>query len=128
MHFLHLTLRVADIDRSLAFYRDFVGLTVEHEERTDQWAIAFLSEQKGGTQIELVQIAGDSPAQASGLTVCFECKDAKNLHELAQAKNLNPSPIRQPDRSMLYFYVYDPDGISIEFKELNDHHWSRQNV
>jgi hypothetical protein len=37
---------------------------------------------------------------------------------MAIEKDLNPSEIRIPDATMRYFYVYDPDRVSIEFKEL----------
>jgi lactoylglutathione lyase len=86
MHFYQLMLRVRDIEKSLAFYRNFVGLKVLNRLKSDEWEVAFLADKEGATQ-------------------------------KAQEEGLNPSDIRNPDPLNRYFYVYDPDGLSIEFKQ-----------
>jgi lactoylglutathione lyase len=30
---------------------------------------------------------------------------------------LNPSPVRNPEPTAKYFYVYDPDGVSVQIRE-----------
>jgi lactoylglutathione lyase len=118
MHFLHLTLRVRDIEKSIKFYEEFVGLKILRQEKTDQWEIAFLADKEGATQIELVSIPTGDMVETKGLTICFQTDDLDEVHKRAQEQNLNPSDIRIPDSTMRYFYVYDPDRVSIEFKEL----------
>jgi lactoylglutathione lyase len=118
MHFLHLTFRVKDIEKSIKFYQEFIGLKILRQEKTDQWEIAFLADKEGATQIELVYIAKGDTIETKGLTVCFQTDDLDSVHKQAQEKNLNPSDIRIPDPKTRYFYVYDPDKVSIEFKEI----------
>jgi lactoylglutathione lyase len=55
--------------------------------------------------------------EAKGLTVCFQTEDIDSLHKKALEEGLNPSDIRIPDPETKYFYVYDPDRISVEFKQ-----------
>jgi lactoylglutathione lyase len=80
--------------------------------------ISFLADKAGATQIELVYMPEGAKAEAQGVTVCFQTDELEDIHRRALEWNLNPSEIRMPDDTMRYFYVYDPDGISIEFKEL----------
>lgn len=117
MHFLHLTFRVRDIHRSLHFYQDFIGLQMQRRFSLGEWEIAFLADQEGATQIELVYMPEGVKVETQGLTVCFQIDDLDGLHARAQAEGLNPSDIRFPDPDSRYFYVYDPDHISIEFKQ-----------
>ena len=51
------------------------------------------------------------------MTVCFQTEDLDGILKKAQENGLNPSDVRNPDPETRYFYVYDPDGISIEFKQ-----------
>ena len=118
MHFLHLTFRIKNIEKSVRFYESFVGLTMIRRFSMDKSEIAFLADKEGATQIELVYMPEGVKAAAKGVTVCFQTNDLDDIHQRALEWNLNPSEIRIPDNTMRYFYVYDPDGISIEFKEL----------
>jgi lactoylglutathione lyase len=42
------------------------------------------------------------------------------MHELAQNKGLNPSAIHDPGDKTNYFYVYDPNGISVQLRVFPD--------
>jgi len=50
-------------------------------------------------------------------TVCFQAEDLDGVLKKAKKNGLNPSDVRNPDSETRYFYVYDPDRISIEFKQ-----------
>jgi lactoylglutathione lyase len=117
MHFYQLMLRVRDIEKSLAFYQGFVELNVRKSMKTDAWEIAFLEDKEGATQLELIYMPEGVKAEARGMTICFQSDDVDALHAKAVAQGLNPSDIRNPDPENRYFYVYDPDGLSIEFKQ-----------
>lgn len=39
------------------------------------------------------------------------------MHALVQARGMKPSDIREPDAENRYFYVYDPDGVSVQLKQ-----------
>ena len=117
MHFLHLTFRVRDIEKSIKFYEEFIGLKIQKRISSDQWEVAFLADKEGATQIELVYMQEGVKVETKGVTVCFQTDDLDGVLKQAQDKGLNPSAIRNPDPENRYFYVYDPDGISIEFKQ-----------
>ena len=117
MHFLHLTFRVRDVEKSIRFYEEFVGLAIERRFTMGDWEIVFLADQPGATQIELVYMPEGVKVETKGLTVCFQTEDLDGVWEEATRQGLNPSDIRHPDPQSRYFYVYDPDGVSIEFKQ-----------
>ena len=117
MHFYQLMIRVGDMERSKAFYQDFVGLKMIKSMKSVEWEVAFFEDKEGATQIELIHMPGGVTVEAKGLTVCFQSEDVDALHQQAKEAGLNPSDIRNPDPLNRYFYVYDPDGLSIEFKQ-----------
>ncbi len=117
MHFYQLMLKVGDMEKSKAFYQDFVGLKVLKSQKSDEWEVAFFADREGATQIELIYMPKGNKVEAKGLTVCFQSEDVDALHQKAKEEGLNPSDIRNPDPLNRYFYVYDPDGMSVEFKQ-----------
>jgi len=117
MHFYHLTFRVRDVKKSIQFYEEFCGLKILRQFAFGDGEVVFLADQEGATQIELVYFPEGVKIETKGLTVCFQTEKLDDLLKLAQEKGLNPSDIRNPDPANRYFYVYDPDGVSIEFKQ-----------
>ncbi len=118
MHFYQLIVRVRDLEKSIRFYEEFVGLTVQKRlSQGNDWRIAFLADREGATQIELVEMPEGVKVETKGLTICFQTEDLDGLRIKALDWALNPSDIRFPDPENRYFYVYDPDGLSIEFKQ-----------
>ena len=55
--------------------------------------------------------------QGKGMFLCFSTDNLEKVHERAVLLGLNPSEIRQPEPDAKYFYVYDPDGVSVQFRE-----------
>jgi lactoylglutathione lyase len=52
--------------------------------------------------------------------LCFATDDLETAHTYAVEAGLNPSPIRNPEPTAKYFYVYDPDGVSVQLREYKD--------
>ena len=77
----------------------------------------FLTNEEGATQIELVCMPEGQKFEGKGFTLIFETEKLDEMHALAESKGLNPSDIRFPDPQNRYFYVYDPDGVSVELKQ-----------
>ena len=118
MHFYHLTVITKDFEKSLKFYTEFVGLNVNRfEDVPGRHKLAMLAEKPDDTQIEIVHYDAPFTAETKGITVCFACDDVDAMHRKAVDMGLNPSDIRSPDPKLHYFYVYDPDRVSIEFKQ-----------
>jgi lactoylglutathione lyase len=49
--------------------------------------------------------------------LCFATDKLEDVHAAAGGGGWNPSDIRQPEPDAKYFYVYDPDGVSVQFRE-----------
>jgi catechol 2,3-dioxygenase-like lactoylglutathione lyase family enzyme/uncharacterized protein YciI len=137
--FGHVGLQVADLDRSVAYYRDVIGLTVlERLVRDDAYLrvvvgypevtldIAVLLEPTGGTLVELLQYQGThgtpiDPATANPGTahVCFQVDDVDAIHARALAAgftavNAPVTPTAGRWTGGRSAYLLDPDGIRVE--------------
>ena len=115
-----LTLSVADVKRSLEFYRDKLGLKVEINA-----APAFAMIRVGTGTIGLLSveeakkdgIVETSAAQKRAIHVEFSCDDLDLLYEELRTKGVafHQPPHDEPwERSMTAF---DPDGYSVEFAQ-----------
>jgi len=111
---------VQDLDRSLHFYRDLLGLRVVRKECDEGDRIARLG--TGGTEMLLVQ-QSDSPirrpiARSGGVVINFRVKDlpafAESLgtHKVVVLRRLEMAV--WGERTML---VQDPDGYAILLSE-----------
>lgn len=118
MFFKQFTIVVRDIEKSVAFYEKFTGLTVCRRYAEGPAELAFLANKEGETEIELVQMAQMQAFEGKGFFLCFLTDQLEAMHETALSEGLNPSDIRTPDEKSRYFYVYDPDGVSIQLKQL----------
>ena len=69
--------------------------------------------------VPLVRAGGivTETVKASGMFLCFGTEDIASAHERAVLHGMNPSDIRQPEPDARYFYVYDPDGLSVQVRE-----------
>ena len=59
---------------------------------------------------------GDNFA-GQGLFLCFVTNELDAAHERAKQHGMNPGEIRMPEPDARYFYVYDPDGLSVQLRE-----------
>ena len=121
----HVVLRVRDLETSLAFYRDRLGLAIEG---LDAWRAGkkpFVSARIGDALIDLVPDPTFQPehASAGGLVhFCMTVADfAVVLEELRAARVpfLHDAPVpRGGARGVgLSVYELDPDGYTVEIKE-----------
>ena len=123
----HVVLRVADLDRSIAFYARAVGCSVVR--RRDDLGLVHL--RAGVSLIDLVSVdgplgrKGGAPAGAGGRNVDHLCLridpfDAVALEQHLATVDIRPSgPVRvnfgaEGEGPSLYFQ--DPDGNTIELK------------
>ncbi len=118
MYFHHLAIRVKDLDESIAFYELVAELKIMRRFDYGTARIAYLADHEGATQIELIYMPGQPTFSGSGLTVCFETDKLDHFHALVGDKGMNPSDIRNPDPENRYFFVYDPNGVSIQLKQI----------
>ena len=116
MHIHHLTLMVNNLEESIEFYEAITELSISHRFKADPGEIAYLTNGSGETEIELVCMPQGQKFEGKGMFICFATDKLEEMHKLAQDRGLNPSAIQNPDSKTLYFYVYDPNGVSVQLR------------
>ena len=121
-------LNVADIDRSLAFYRDLLGFeVVSQPELVAQWRWATI--RSGATELMISESESGPPAQAvsdphadTGWPVIFYFypDDVTALYEHVVAGGASPTALEVTHYGMREFSLADPDGHMLSFGEDAD--------
>ncbi len=122
----HILLNVADVERSVAFYRDVLGLGIERLEQWRAGAIGFPSVRlSADTLIDLVQVK-DAPPREGRVTnlnhfclvVADETLEPAIAHLRGHGVDVYTGPARRwgahGDGVSVYFR--DPDGNEIEVR------------
>ena len=118
MKFCWVTISVKDLEPSLRFYREVVGLEIERRMSPNpDLEIVFLG--AGGTQVELIRDAkGKSYGAGEGISLGFEVASLEKTIEAAKALGCPPhtGPF-QPNPSIKFIYIADPEGNRVQFVE-----------
>jgi catechol 2,3-dioxygenase len=118
----HVVLKIADLDRSLAFYRDTLGLPVAQITRLNGRRIAFFrigSKHHDFAMMEFPGMSRDDQSHAGVLHIAFNIGDQDDLDALRDAKarveaaGYEVSCVLQHTVT-LSLYLEDPDGITVE--------------
>ena len=107
MAFVHTTIHVTDIDRSIAFYSR-LGMGVSRRFTAGDHEIAFLGD--GETKLELVA-DGTSRVDCPGISIGFVCEDAGALAKDLDEKCVGPI---SPGPGVEFWFVRDPDGFLVQ--------------
>lgn len=118
MKFCWSTLRVKDMDKSLKFYEEIVGLkVVQRLKAGPEMEIAFLGD--GETKIELIYNENNKDINVGkDISWGFEVKSVDDMIDFIEKKGLTvESGPFQPNPHVKFFYVIDPNGLKIQFVE-----------
>jgi uncharacterized glyoxalase superfamily protein PhnB len=113
------TLTVQDVDRSLAFYRDRLGLEQDLAERDEEGALFLASVEAGDTVIMLTRahpgMSHDARPSGVRLTLLFDRGDDIDalLERLQGGGATVCSPIGNRPWGHRDFTVFDPDGYHV---------------
>lgn len=117
MKFCWTTLRVKNLEESIKFYTDIIGLEVVNRFKTGTIEIAFLG--VGETKIELL-CDGDSrdTVVSNDISWGFEVESLDEALALAKEKgvNVDGDPI-QPNPYIRFFIIKDPNDMRIQLTE-----------
>jgi lactoylglutathione lyase len=116
MHIKHVTFMVNNMEESIEFYETITELSISHRFKAGPGEVAFLSNGNGETEIELVCMPQGQKFEGKGMFICFETNKLDEMHKLVQDRGLNPSAIQNPGDDTRYFYVYDPNGVSVQLR------------
>jgi catechol 2,3-dioxygenase-like lactoylglutathione lyase family enzyme len=124
----HVALRVSDLERSLRFYRDLLGMDVRDRERFDRGEVPYVAVVAGGRHFHLVP-TDDDVSDLGGEHVCLlvRSNDVDTREELeAFLEDLREvGVVVEPDEPIKRYgaygrdwsaYVRDPDGRRVELK------------
>lgn len=109
MTFSLTTLHVSNLDNSLAFYHNLLGLPIMKRFQAGTNEIAMLGE-KDNTHLEL--IAGKTkPAPSNSISIGFIMDDLDAV--LEACKDSVQGPIT-PQPNTVFWFVTDPDGYCVQ--------------
>ncbi len=125
----HFVLRVRDLDGSLAFYRDILGLPIEFLDEYRAGTRPFVSARLGAQLIDLVPdptYDADAARNTSGLLhfcIDLESADFDQLLPELRRRGVNvledqPVPRMGATGVGLSVYITDPDGYVVELKAV----------
>ncbi|MBJ93706.1 MAG: lactoylglutathione lyase [Rickettsiales bacterium] len=116
MRFLHSMLRVRDVDASLHFFCDLLGLTETRRRDSEKgrYTLIFLATEPGAPEIELTHNWDQPNAYSGGRNfghLAFAVQDIYAICERLQAGGVT---ILRPPRDGRMAFVRSPDDISVE--------------
>jgi len=118
MKFLWTTINVKDMESSLKFYKEVVGLTVDRTMKPNEnMQIAFLG--SGETKVELIYDgANKNRSYSNDISIGFEVESLEATIELLKGKGIKVEggPF-QPNPMIKFIYVLDPNGMRVQFVE-----------
>ena len=122
MNYLHTMVRVSDLDASLHFYCDLLGL--KEIRRKDvpagQFTLVFLATEPGAPEIELTYNWDCSEHYGGGRNFGHLAYEVDDIYALCQTLMDAGVTINRPPRDGRMAFVRSPDNISIELLQRGD--------
>ena len=116
MRYLHTMVRVRDLDASLRFYRDALGLVEARRKEVPQgrFTLVFLAAPASpDAEVELTY-NWDDEAYAGGRNFGHLAFEVDDIHAACERLQAHGVTINRPPRDGRMAFVRSPDGISIE--------------
>ena len=118
---IHMMIRVLDLERSVAFYREALRLDVADRYDFDSFTLVYLRNEEADFEIELTLNKGRAEPYNVGdgyghVAVCVDDLDGE--HAMLEQAGISPQPIKEFHRDgglmARFFFIQDPDGYKIE--------------
>lgn len=126
---IHTMIRVIDLDRSLRFYRDALGLEVASHLDFPDFALAYLRNAENDFELELTLNKGRVEPYTHGTGyghVAVTVDDLDAEHARLKSHGIVPNDIKEfRDGERLiarFFFMQDPDGYKIEVLQRHGHY------
>ena len=112
--FAHNNFNVVNLEKSLAFYKEALGLTELRRKEAENFTLVFLGDNQTNHQLELTWLKDwDKPNYNLGdneFHLCFKVND----YEKAYQKHKEMGVIVYDNTKMGLYFIADPDGYWIE--------------
>jgi lactoylglutathione lyase len=117
---IHSMIRVLDLERSMKFYADVLGLREAHRLDFPEFALVYLRNAENDCEIELTLNKGRTEPYTHGTGYGHVGV------VVAVAQGYEPAPVKEFKRGdellARFFFIQDPDGYKIEMLERHGHY------
>ncbi|MCR6544838.1 VOC family protein [Dehalobacterium formicoaceticum] len=117
MKFCWCTIKVNNLEESLKFYQDIVGLNLDHRFKSGPVEIAFMGNDE--TKLELLHDeTANQVDMGQDISLGFEVESVDKMMAFLKEKGIaiHSGPI-QPNPHVRFFFVLDPNGLKVQFVE-----------
>ncbi len=125
----HVAIAVNDIESSLSFWRDGLGLEVDHIEEVPSQKSKVVFIPVGDSEVELVKPTSDDTGVAKFIEsrgggmhhLCFEVDNIDEMLEMLKGKGIrliNETALELPGRKMAFIHPKSSNGVLIELYEV----------
>ena len=111
--FAHNNFNVLDLDKSLKFYREALGLEVVREKKTPDFTLVYLGDKKTPHQLELTWLKDRKKPYDLGENE-FHLAFATAVFAAAYALHKKMGCICYENPAMGIYFINDPDGYWLE--------------
>lgn len=117
MKYLHTMVRVLDLEKSLHFYRDLLGLveTRRTEVEAGRFTLVYLATAAGEPELELTYNWDQQDSYTYGRNFGHLAYAVDDIYSICQKLQDDGVTILRPPRDGRMAFVRCPDNISIEF-------------
>lgn len=117
MKFLHTMIRVKDLDQSIDFFSEKLGLieTRRKDNEAGRFTLIFFATAPGEPEIELTYNWDQDTAYSEGRNFGHLAFSVENIYEYCQMLMAKGVTILRPPRDGYMAFIRTPDQISIEF-------------
>ncbi|NLL56787.1 MAG: VOC family protein [Clostridiales bacterium] len=116
MEFCWSTLRVKDMEQSLKFYQEIVGLNLVSKFNAENGIeIAFLGKRR--TKIELICNGNSNINIGKDISWGFKTKSLQQKLDYVVSKGITADGPYSPNANTSFFFITDPNGMKIQFVE-----------
>ena len=122
MQYLHTMVRVTDLDQSLKFYCDALGLEVlrKRDIPSGRFTLIFLAAPgNSSAQVELTYNRDSEPLEG-GRNFGHLAYAVENIYEVCERLQKHGITISRPPRDGYMAFVRSPDNISIELLQIGE--------
>ena len=115
-----VVIRTDNMEKSLRFYENVLGLTFESMmSAAPGKQIAFLSDPKSGGKLELIHNEGSKPKKENSISLTFIVDQIGDAEKYLRSKDvritMQPRTVKDGKKMLT---AIDPNGVEIDFIEL----------
>ena len=122
MKYLHTMVRVTDVEKSLDFYRDMLGLVELHRKKSEQGRFTLIFLAAPGDEDAQVELTWnwDPEEYGEGRNFGHLAYQVDDIYATCQRLMDGGVTINRPPRDGHMAFVRSPDGVSIELLQKDD--------